>query len=64
MIEVNGPANIIMILEQMYWDELITEQHFLQLKNEALKTISYMSQLSNPRSIHWHEVTNVTKESA
>ena len=53
-LEVNGPANIVMLLE-LYKDE-IPVHLAKKLELEAKKTIEYMRQVSVSETKFWHEI--------
>ena len=60
MIEVNGPANIVMLIEAMNESDNAQFQKEILAKilKEAHFTIEYMKKLSNPTGIKYHEIKN------
>lgn len=55
-VEVNGPANIIMMLEAMDMIGAISQADYKLLRQEAEKIVKYMKLLDNPNKVHWHDV--------
>ena len=55
-MEVNGPANIVMILDLMFEHGAIAENEYRMLKVEALKTIEYMKRWNVDKSTQWSDV--------
>ena len=53
-LEVNGPANILMLLE-MYKDKINPELSN-KIQSEAEKTIKYMRQVDALNTKFWHEI--------
>lgn len=56
MIEVNGPANIIMIVEMLYDTKQITKGSRDLLVAQAELTIDYLKQLSNTKGVMWYDI--------
>lgn len=55
-VEVNGPANIIMILESMLENGLVTPEAYEIIRKEAENTLEYMKVLENPNNIRWSDI--------
>lgn len=56
MIETNGPANMIMMLDLMLEMGTIAKEDHAQLKEQAEKTVKYILQLKNPNNINWFDM--------
>jgi hypothetical protein len=54
-IEVNGPANIIMLLQAMLDQGKISQEDHDKLVAQAERTIIYIRNLQNPNGYKWHE---------
>lgn len=55
-IEVNGPANIIMILDAALDAGEIDPLLYKKLCEQAWRTISYLRQLDNPKQTKWADI--------
>lgn len=55
-IEINGAANIIMILECLVSKGKVKECDAAPLTEEALRLIVYLKQLDNPKAVAWHSI--------
>ena len=53
-LEVNGPANILMLLEM--YKEKINPELSQKIQSEAEKTIKYMRQVDALNTKFWHEI--------
>lgn len=56
MIETNGPANMIMMLDTMLEMGTISTEDHGALKQQAERTINYLKQLDNPSGVQWFNV--------
>ncbi len=64
MVEVNGPANIVMEINNWRWDGTKTDVENIQrlgkvfygLKRTALRTIRYMKAHDKDPEIMWHDI--------
>lgn len=52
--EVNGPANIVMLIEASSGE--ITPEVIELIKKQALKTIEYIKKLENPKDVKWSDI--------
>jgi hypothetical protein len=57
-MEVNGPATMVMILEQMLEEGRISREDYDVLNRIGLRTIEYMKQYSLNNKVMWHDVKN------
>jgi hypothetical protein len=57
MTEVNGPANIVMLID-LYFEGIHGGERALlkQLRNEAQKTVTYMQRHDVDPSVMWHQI--------
>lgn len=55
-VEVNGPANIIMIIEAR--NGKLTEADIEAIKKNAESLVEYMKHLYNPSNIDWASINN------
>lgn len=55
-MELNGPANIKMILELMLEEKRISQADYDTLVKQAEKTIEYMIEWSNGNKVFWSQV--------
>lgn len=54
MIEINGCANIITMID--LWEQCGDEPELNEIRRQAKMTIEYLRQLENPKGIRWHDI--------
>lgn len=54
--EVNGPANIIMLIDQLYENNQLDKASYDIIRKNAENTVAYLRLLSNPNNIKWADI--------